>query len=91
MGHGLYLAVIQQKSSFHQRFAVTSGTGAYDLHAFGQERVDLLQGTDRCLQGASVVTGIERVQQGSIFTYQSNLRGGGTGIDTQESLALIGL
>ena len=49
MGHGLYLAVIQQESGLHQGFTVTGGAGAYDLHTFGQERVDLLQGTNRSL------------------------------------------
>ena len=44
--------------------------------------VNLLDGTNCSREGTSVVVTVEGIEQGAVFTYQSNFCGGGTSIDT---------
>ncbi len=59
------------------------------MYIFRQGSIDFLEGTNRCLQGTSVVVAIERVEKRSILTYQSDFGCGGSGIDSQESVAMV--
>jgi len=51
---------------------------------------DFRYGADGSCKGASVVVVIEPVQQGAVLAHQGRLGGGGTGVNAQVAVALIG-
>ena len=91
MRHGFYLAVIQKEGSLHQLFTVTGGAGARNLYAFRQFLADLPECADRGLHRRAVVITIERVEKMSVFIDQCHLGSGRTGIDAQETPALVAI
>ena len=80
MGHGLHLAIVQQKSGLHQGLAVACGAGADDADIGRQQLMDLFQGADGSLQRTAVIVAVEGVEQGAVLAHQSDLRGGGAGV-----------
>lgn len=63
VGNCLYFSLVQQKSSFDQRFAISGRAGVNNLNTFRQFTVNILDRTDCCTKRISFVIMIERIKQ----------------------------
>ena len=61
MCYGFDFAFIQQKSCFHQGFAISCGAGMLDHSTFRKLRINIFDRGDCCLQRITVVGAVERV------------------------------
>ena len=57
-----HFAFVQHQGSFYQRFAVTGGTGRYDMCIFRKLFIDFFDSDDGSSQRTSVVAAVEGVQ-----------------------------
>ena len=86
---GLNFALVQEESRFEQSFAVTGGAAAHNMGVLGQELLDLLDGADGSLDGASLVAAVEGVQKRAVLADQRELGGCGTCVYAQIAVAVI--
>ena len=89
MRHGFHFAVVEQESGFHQRFAVAGRAGTYNVGVCRQFPVDILQCGDRSFEGAAVVVAVERIEEGTVLTNQSDLGCCASGIDAEITVAAV--
>ena len=59
------------------------------MRGFRQLFLNFTDGADGGGNGASIVVVIEAVEQASVLTHQSHLGSGGTGVDSQVTIAAV--
>ena len=89
MCDSLYFAIVQHECGFNQGFTIACGAGAYDCCIIRKQRVNLLNRTDCGFERAAVIIAIERIQQSTIFIYQSYFGSGRSGINTQIAFSVV--
>ncbi len=90
MRYGLYLPLIQHQGGLDQRLTVSGGAGADNGSTVWQQLVDLFYCLYRCLQRTAVIVIIKGIEQRAVLTHQCHFCGGGTGVDAQEYISLVG-
>ena len=90
MCYSLYFAIIQHECGFNQSLTIACGAGAHDCCIIRKQRVNLLNRADCSFERAAVIITVERIQQSTIFIYQSYFGSGRSGINTQIAISLIG-
>ena len=90
MRNSFHLSFIQQKGSFDKRFPIAGGTGIGNPSRIWKILIDFLNCPDGGGKRISVVIAVERVEQRAVLSYERRFGGGGTGIDTKKTVALIG-
>ena len=89
MCYSLYFAIIQHECGFNQSLTIACGAGAHDCCIIRKQRVNLLNRADCSFERAAVIIAIERIQQSTIFIYQSYFGSGRSGINTQIAFSMI--
>ena len=90
MGDRLHFSFIEEQCGLDQFFAVTGRTCVDDMGFLRHVRVDFLNGADRSGQRISLIVGIERMQEGAVFTDKGCFGRRGAGIDPEIAVAAVG-
>ena len=89
--YGFHFPFIQQKCSFNQCFSISGRAGICNSCSLRKLAVNILNSPDGSSQRAAVIITVERIQKRTVFTYKGSFCCGGSGIDTEETVAFIGL
>ena len=89
MSNGLNLAQIKLQCGLNQRLAVSSRTSVSDFDILWHLLINFTDGAHGGRKRASVVITIEGIQKRAVLSDKSNLRRSGTGIHTEEALAVV--
>ncbi len=89
MCYSLYFAIIQHECGFNQSLTIACGAGAHDCCIIRKQRVNLLNRADCSFERAAVIITVERIQQSTIFIYQSYFGSGRSGINTQIAFSMV--
>ncbi len=90
MGDSLDFSFVQKERGLNQSFPVPRRTRVYDLYVLRQFIINVFDRADGSSERVSLIIMVEGIQEGSVFSYQSGFRRGGTGVDAEKSFSLIG-
>ena len=89
VGDCLHFSVVEHQSCFDQGFSVSGGTGTDYVSRVGEKRIDLTDRSDTCAERRTVIIGVKRIQQRTVFGDKRCLGRGGTRIYAQIDISRI--
>ena len=89
VGDGFHLALVQTESRFQEGFSVACGAGAGDVRALGQLVPETRHGIHGGADGIALIVGVIGKEKLAVAADERHLRGGGTGVNAEETVALI--
>ena len=91
VGDGLHLPLVQAEGGLQQGLAVAGGAGAENFSLRRQLLLQLTHGPDGGLDGRALIARVEGPQELPLLADQSQLGGGGPGVDAQVAISPVAL
>ena len=91
VGDGLHLPLVQAEGGLQQGLAVAGGAGAENFSLRRQLLLQLTHGPDGGLDGRALIACVEGPQELPLLADQSQLGGGGPGVDAQVAISPVAL